>query len=237
MTKRWKDILHELEHHFPFTVMAVFIAIILMAGYTELLRLTMVRGGGQIDICGHAGEINPFTRLFHILHPVHVFLSAAATSAMFWRYDKRLLVAIITGALGSVVVCGISDIIFPFIGGLFLNKDMHFHLCLIEDPATVLTSATVGIVCGIGAASGINTSSVSKAAHGMHVLTSTGATLLYLVGFGFFDWSEHLMAVFSLVTLSVVIPCCTSDIIFPLMLVNPKGVHMCLGNCHHDAEE
>ena len=235
MKDRIKSILHEFQHHFPFTIFAVMISLIILAIYTELLRPTMAIG--DLHAHGHDEGVNAYTRLFHVLHPIHVFLSAAATAAMFWRYDKRFIVAVLTGLFGSLMVCGISDIIFPYLGGLLLNMDMHLHICLLENPTTVLMFTGIGIATGICAASGMNTASVSKVAHAMHVMVSTGATILYLVGFGLLNWTDVLAPVFIIVTFSVIIPCCTSDIIFPLLLVNKKGVHMCLGHCEEDDQE
>lgn len=231
---RFKNVFHELQHHFPFSILASILALIAMAMYTELLA-PMVEAAPH----DHAGHGSTLTDLFHVFHPAHVFLSAAATSAMFWRYDRRWGMAVCAGLGGGLVVCGLSDIIFPFAGGLLLGVDMTFHLCLGEHPLTSVSFALMGLASGIFAASGLNTPAVSKAAHAMHVLISTGATILYLVGFGLMDWTSQLGPVFVVVTLSVIIPCCASDIVFPLLLVNKKGVHWCLGECesedgHHD---
>jgi len=73
--------------------------------------------------------------LFHIFHPVHLLLSAMATTAMFFRHERRLLRAIIVGFVGSVGICGISDVFMPYLSGrLLAAHGMHFHWCLIEHP-------------------------------------------------------------------------------------------------------
>ena len=45
-----------------------------------------------------------------------------------------------------------------------------------------------------------------------------GGMLGYLIGYGLFDWISHLGFVLLLITAAVMIPCCFSDIIFPLLL-------------------
>ncbi|MFC1679202.1 hypothetical protein ACFL2T_03215, partial [Elusimicrobiota bacterium] len=108
--KRLDNILHELQHHFPFSVLAAILAILVMSMYTELLRPAIETAAGA-----SGGQDPALTGLFHVFHPAHIFLSAAATSAMFWRYDRRLGAAIGAGLAGSLVVCGLSDIVFPFL--------------------------------------------------------------------------------------------------------------------------
>ncbi|MDH4292186.1 MAG: hypothetical protein OEV56_06220, partial [Dehalococcoidia bacterium] len=55
-----------------------------------------------------------------------------------------------------------------------------------------------------------------------HVLLSTWASLFYFTAFGIADWIHLLPYVFLLLFLSVWIPCCTSDIIYPLLFVRKK---------------
>jgi hypothetical protein len=240
---RTQRILHEFRHHFPFTILAAVIAILVLGFYSELLNALAHNEPGhaetaaEVAVAGHIHESSPFTRLFHLFHPLHVLLSASATAAMFWRYDRRLVRTLIVSVLGSVGLCGVADIFFPFLGGTILGMKMELHICIIEHPHLIWPFAAVGIAAGMLAADAFNHRGVSVFSHAAHVLVSTGGAILYLVGYGLINWSGHLVGVFSILIFSVLIPCCTSDIIFPLFLANPKGLHWCSGECDHDHGE
>jgi hypothetical protein len=65
------------------------------------------------------------------------------------------------------------------------------------------------------------------------VLVSSVATLFYLVAYGVTDWyAEDKMAlVFVVVLLCVTIPCCFSDILFPLLLIEGQAAHAHDAHC------
>jgi hypothetical protein len=48
------------------------------------------------------------------------------------------------------------------------------------------------------------------------------ASILYLVGHGLTDWIHMAGIVFIYTVIAVMLPCCTSDIIFPLLLAKRK---------------
>ncbi|MFH0778414.1 MAG: hypothetical protein V2A71_07255 [Candidatus Eisenbacteria bacterium] len=182
--------------------------------------------GREQEHAEHAGaEGLPglFTKLFHVFHPLHILFSAIATTAMFWRYDRKLIRAIVIGVVGSVGICGLSDILIPFLGGLASGKHMHLHVCLIEHPSLVIPFAILGVVVGIIAADVLVDRRSTLFSHSSHVLVSTMASLLYLVSFGFTDWMDAIFKVLAIVVIAVVLPCCTSDIVFPLLLISPEG--------------
>lgn len=173
--------------------------------------------------------------MFHILHPIHLLLSAMATTAMFFRFEKRLWKAVIVGFVGSVGVCGVSDIFMPYLCGRALAlQDMHFHWCLLAHPQMVLPFVALGIVSGLIAATTIHRSTVFS--HSAHVLVSSTASLFYLISFGVSDWFSEgkLPIVFAVVVLCVTIPCCFSDILFPLLVVEGDGdmQHPCCAHSH-----
>ncbi len=251
MTTRLKTIIHEFEHHFPFTILAVVIAILALGIFTELMpgvasgSTTPAAGAHDHDAHGPAAHAtgaeapasdsrSPWERLFHLFHPMHILLSAAATTAMFWRYDRRLLMAVFAGLVGSVGFCGVSDIVFPWAGGWMMGKDMGLHICLFEHPQLVLPFAVIGVLAGLVAADAYSDQRISIFSHSAHVLISTGATILYLIGFGLTDWTFRLPEVFVIVFAAVIVPCCASDIFFPLLLANPAGAHFCNGHCRDD---
>jgi len=174
---------------------------------------------------------------FHVFHPVHMFFSAIATTAMFWRYDRRRIVAILTGLIGSLGVCSISDIFMPYLSGLILGtKDMAFHWCLAQHPMLVLPFAVVGVFVGMIAAETVTRSTYFS--HSAHVFVSSAASIFYLVSFGVTNWADKLGYVFILMILAVTIPCCASDIVVPLLVARKDGeVPACIGHHHGDGKD
>jgi len=205
----------ELKEHFPFTIFFTAFGIILAA----LLTYVSVVAGASEENTERASEM-----LFHAFHPIHLLFSAIATTAMFRRYDRHLIRAMLIGFFGSIGVCGLSDIFMPYLMGQFLAVEhMHFHWCLIQHPMTVLPFVALGIVGGLIAADAVNRSTFYS--HSTHVAVSSLASLFYLVSFGVSDWMSPgpLPYVFLILVLCVIIPCCLSDIILPLLLVSPVG--------------
>ena len=154
--------------------------------------------------------------IFHILHPAHLLLSAIVTSAVY-RQHGNIWAALVIGFIGSVGICSISDIVLPHIGGVLLGAEMHLHVCILEHPWLVVSFALIGAVIGA------LTRRWTRCPHAAHVLTSTMASLFYLMAFGVVDWTLRLPLVFVLLFIAVWLPCCASDIIFPHLFT--KGKH------------
>ncbi|UCE73163.1 MAG: hypothetical protein JSV56_08985 [Methanomassiliicoccales archaeon] len=231
-----KDIAHEFKHHFPFTVFSaaagIIIVSIIFVILTSMPLASEVNETADGDEHEHEeGFAESTHRLFHVFHPIHCLFSASATTAMFWRYDKRLLKSILIGLLGSLAFCGISDIFLPFIGGSIIGLEMELHICLVDHPLSVVPFAVFGVIAGLTAAEVFTKRSSTIFSHSGHVFVSTMASILYLTTFGFMDWMENMFIVFIIVVLAVLIPCCTSDVIFPLLLVDKKDKHFCGGEC------
>ena len=173
-----------------------------------------------------------FQPLFHLFHPLHMLFSAAATTAMFWRYDKRLIRAILVGFSGAVVICGISDILIPHVALLLLHKHLHLHICIVEHPALVLPFAMVGVAVGLFAAQGVMQSTYFS--HSLHVFTSTMASIFYMVAaYGRVAWIDDLGWIFGFVLIAVMGPCCFSDIIFPVAMSRPARQAYSQTSCCH----
>lgn len=228
----------ELIAHSPFSVSSVAIGLVLaglicvMAPVAEEPaepQAAVTAHGPNHDEHGHGApgrSPGAFSRpLFHLFHPVHMFFSAAATTAMFWRYERRLAKAVLIGILGAVGVCGVSDILMPYASQLLLvtlgkldpAEPLHLHVCIIRHPDLVVPFAIIGVAVGLAAAMVIERSTLFS--HSLHVFSSTMASIFYLIGpFGRTAWIDSLGLVFLLVVLAVMIPCCVSDIIFPLAL-------------------
>ncbi len=170
--------------------------------------------------------------LFHVFHPLHMLFSAAATTAMFWRYDRRMIRAIVVGIVGSIGICGLSDIIIPHISLLLLGKHIPWHICIVEHPAMVLPFAAMGVLLGLVAAMGVTQSTFYS--HSLHVFVSTMASIFYIVnGHEGLEWVSKLGVIFFFVVFAVVVPCCFSDIIFPVaMSSKAREKHACTSCCH-----
>lgn len=212
MTRRFRVLAVEFAHHLPYTIVSSLIAM-----------GAVWYAGAQQGIAQWAFNIE---WSFHILHPMHVCLSAIATTAVFWRYERRLMKALLVGFFGTVIPCGLSDYIFPFIGGRLLGQTMELHVCLFEHPKLVLPFVLVGMLCGLLLEERMAGSSVFS--HGAHIFVSSLASLLYLVSFGFTSWLTDLhlvFPVFLVVVIAVWVPCCISDIAIPVSATHEHDSH------------
>jgi len=189
-----KQIANELKRHAPFTSFGAITGIILMA----------------IIVLGNVpSEIS--RTLFYILHPFHVVLSALVTTAMYKQHSKgKIWAVILIGYVGSIGIATLSDAVIPYLGGVLLNLEIEFHLGFIEKWWLVNPMALVGIAIGYW-------KPTTKFPHAGHVLLSTWASLFYFTAFGTANWIPLLPFIFLFLFLAVWVPCCVSDIIFPLL--------------------
>jgi len=194
-----KRIAHELKEHAPFTAIGALTGII----------ITVIIVVGNIP--SYISNI-----VFYTLHPFHVLLSALVTTAMYVRYRKaKIWVAILIGWTGSIGVATISDAVIPYLGGTLLHVQMQFHVPFIEEWWINLL-ALVGIVIGCWR-------QTTRIPHFGHVLLSTWASLSYLMAFGIVNnWIPLLPLIFLFLFLAVWLPCCTSDIVYPLLFVRKR---------------
>ena len=206
-------VLVELAYHLPYSIFGITLGLIAI-GILSFLAILM-RAEGLLPEAS--------MELFHVFHPAHVLISAVATTAMFFKHEKRVLKAVVVGFIGSIMICGLSDIFFPFVGGMILGAEMHMHICLLENPGLVFPFAFVGVVAGL-----LITKSFEKStqySHSAHVFISSAASILYLLGFGLTDWIHVIGGVFLVTIVAVMVPCCASDIIFPLACVHRDCQH------------
>ncbi len=203
---KFRLILVELAHHLPFSVSGVVAAIISLALLTFLSRMIVP----EQELASASAD------LFHIFHPFHILFSALTTTAIFWKHDnKNMFKAVVIGLVGSLSICGLSDIMIPYIGGLATKHPMHFHVCLIENPGLILPFAVTGVIGGFLVPATFERS--TQYSHGVHVFLSSAASLLYLMSFGFVDWMHSITSVFFITITAVMVPCCLSDIVFPMV--------------------
>ncbi len=196
----------ELGEHLPYSVFGVVISLIILGSLNYLA--VIFRSESLLPEASGS--------LFHIFHPIHLLLSATVTTAMFWKHERKLLRALAIGFAGSVMICSASDIFIPYLGGRLLGLSMHIHFCLLDHPEVLLPFAVFGSALGLLVPKAIERS--TQYSHSAHVLVSSMASILYLTSFGLVNWMDQASAVLIITVLAVMIPCCVSDIVFPLFI-------------------
>lgn len=203
MTRR---ILTELKEHIPFTATGAVTGIALM------VIIIFARIPANISEAA-----------FYTLHPLHVVLSALVTTALYRKHSKgKLWAAILIGYFGSVGIATLSDAVIPFLEGATLNISLGFHAPFLETELFPCLSVPKWVVINVAAAIGIAIGywkQFTKFPHSGHVLLSTWASLFYFTAFGTATWLPLLPIIFVFLFLAVWIPCCLSDIIFPLLFI------------------
>jgi hypothetical protein len=204
-----KRIASELKEHAPFTLLGAVVGIVVMV---------------IIDVTNASSSVSE--AFFYSLHPLHIVFSALVTTAMF-RLNKKgpLWVAVAIGYSGSVGIATLSDIIIPYLGGGVLDIPMEFHLPFLEAEKMPFIGIPKWIVINGSAVIGIAIACwrpFTRLPHMGHVLLSTWASLFSFTAFGQADWTSVLLPVFFLLFLAVWLPCCVSDIVYPLLWVGKE---------------
>jgi hypothetical protein len=205
-----KYIFKELKVHAPFTLFGAVTGIVILLFSLKL-------------------PYKVSYNIFYLLHPLHVFLSALVTAAMYklhtcpgigincFRGKCNFLVLIIVGYVGSVGIATISDSLIPYLAEYLLGMPKRaIHLGFLEKWWLVNPLAMLGIAVAYAKPK-------TKFPHAGHVLLSTWASLFHMImakagvlsGFSY-------VAIFVFLFLAVWIPCCVSDIVFPLLFVGGK---------------
>ena len=200
-------ILKELRTHAPFTIFGAVTGIVIMIFSLKL-------------------PYKVSYNIFYVLHPLHVFLSALVTAAMYklhtctsvdincFKGKCNFWFLIMIGYVGSVGIATVSDSIIPYMAESFLGMpNRGVHIGFIEKWWLVNPLAILGIGVAYLKPS-------TKFPHAAHVLLSTWASLFHMIMakieiLSLFSY----IAVFIFLFLAVWIPCCVSDIIFPLLFV------------------
>jgi hypothetical protein len=163
--------------------------------------------------------------LFYTSHPLHVVLSALVTTAMYRRHRTGgLWAGVLIGYSGSVGVATLSDAVMPFLGARLLGVGMPLHLPFIEGEKMAYVGVPVWILVNAAAAIGIALGLLrpkTKLPHASHVLVSTWASLFALTAFSpaGTNWLPLIPFVFVILVVAVWVPCCTSDIVYPLLWI------------------
>ena len=191
----------ELWAHVPFTMAGTLTGILLMVGMNF------------VDV-PHGLSENLFC---WGLHPLHVFLSAAATTAMYRRYSGgNLWATIAVGYVGAVGVATLSDCLIPFVAENALGLRAHVHPGFIEMWWLVNPLAAAGIALAYCWPK-------TRYPHAGHVLLSTWASLFHMMMALHGELTAVTLAVVAVfLFLAVWVPCCTSDIVFPLLFARKR---------------
>ncbi|MBN1526408.1 MAG: hypothetical protein JW919_02340 [Candidatus Omnitrophica bacterium] len=202
-----KQILGELKAHAPFTFFGAVTGVIIMIFCYRLpYRISY-------DI-------------FYVFHPVHVFLSALVTSSMYKLHECgrlsgkcltgrcNFLALLAIGYVGSVGIATLSDSIIPYLCEMLFNMPRRgVHFGFIEKWWLVNPLAIAGIAVAYFWPK-------TKFPHAGHVLLSTWASLFHIIMA--LGGSLNLLLYFIIpvfLFLAVWVPCCVSDIVFPLLFV------------------
>ena len=191
----------ELRIHAPFTAFGTVAGIVIVA---VIVHVHLPRGAS--------------VGLFWTFHPIHVLLSALVTTGMYRLHGKGgLWRTILIGYFGSVGIATLSDCVIPYVGELLLNLPHRgIHLGVFEKWWLVNPLAAVGIALG-------HFRPKTKFPHAGHVLLSTWASLFHMtMALGSDPGVVMFVLIAAFLFLAVWIPCCTSDIVFPLLFTKEK---------------
>ena len=207
--KKFGNIAVELKNHAPFTLFGALTGILLMLIFRNLPNST-----------SHT--------LFYIFHPAHIVLSAIVTTAMFKLHSERpnFLTILLVGFFGSIGIATLSDSLIPYLGEVLLGMHIHIHahesagfakeahIGFIEAWQIVIPAAILGIIIAY-------IRPKTKFPHAGHVLLSTWASSFHMLmaisgRISLFKIAGSFVFLF----LAVWLPCCFSDIVFPLLFVD-----------------
>ncbi len=198
----FKQIYEELRHHAPFTIFGAVTGIIIMIFFSNLSSKAAYN-------------------VFYVLHPAHVVLSALVTTSMYEFHKcpaaKRrcnIWILLVVGYFGAIGIATLSDSLIPYLSEVLLDMpEREIHLGFIEKWWLINPLALLGV--GIA-----YFRPQTKFPHAGHVLLSTWASLFHIIMAAGqpASWLFYLGISFFLF-IAVWIPCCISDIVFPLLFV------------------
>jgi len=206
----FKQIPEELKKHVPFTIFGAVTGIIIMMLFRNIPSRVSYN-------------------VFYVLHPIHVVLSALVTASMYklhtcghisgkcLRGQCNLWVLLIIGYVGSIGIATISDSLIPYMGETLLDMpNRGIHIGFIEKWWLINPLAIIGVLIAYF-------KPATKIPHYGHVLLSTWASLFHIMMAAgqAVRWPLYL-GILLFLFLAVWVPCCLSDIVFPLMFVKEK---------------
>lgn len=224
--KHHKTLTNELKEHIPFTLAGAVSGILLMVVFNRFFA-----GQGY--------------KLFMVFHPLHVVLSAFATTLLYRLRapDSSILKIIIVGYVGAIGVATISDSVIPYCGERIMGISVPTHghadektADLHPEDATLCDDHNhskhipghpdihigfiedwemVNSAAILGVILGIFFTA-GKLPHTSHVLVSTWASMAHIMMNTSGPLSPiNYLGIFIVLFLAVWLPCCLSDIVFP----------------------
>lgn len=192
----------ELRSHVPFTLFGA------LAGVAVLVVVSLARVSGELS---HG--------VFAVAHPLHVMLSAMVTAGMYRLHGcRRWWATVIIGYVGSIGIATLSDSLIPYLGESMMGlRQASVHAGFIEEWYLVNPAALIGIAVAFYWPE-------TKLPHAGHVFLSTFASLAHMImamAEPLKFWTTVQLGGF--LFLAVWIPCCTSDIVFPLLFAKKAG--------------
>lgn len=192
----------ELKAHAPFTFFGALTGVLFMFFFKDISQARA-------------------ESFFYVFHPLHVLLSALATAGLYRRYqcpvDKKecnVFSLLIIGYVGAIGVATVSDSIMPYVGEVLLKMPhAEAHIGFLEQPLLINAMAMIGITIAYY-------NPTTKFPHYGHVMLSTWASLFHMI----MARGEAIsilvyLIIFLFLFIAVWVPCCFSDIVFPLLFV------------------
>jgi len=208
----------ELKEHAPFTLFGALTGIVLMVVFRDIPE---------------SASLN----LFYFFHPLHICISAFVTAALYKIYlheetsgIKKFLKVLLVGYFGSVAIGTLGDSLIPLWGETLLDMPhRHAHIGFVEKWWLINPLAVIAIVMAY-------IFPLTKFPHAFHVLVSTWASLFHMLMAAAPGNKISYIGVFVFLFIAVWIPCCFSDIVFPLLFVGKNNMSLHCGagtQCPH----
>jgi len=251
MQRRLGTILAELRAHAPFTMAGAITGILAM--------LLFAKASPQVS--------QRLFQVFHPAHVVLSAIVTASLFRIHEK-KRSFWVVLVIGYFGAVGVATLSDSILPYIGEDFLGVAVpthaslhehgnegdveavheheadhadethehegkpHLHLGFIEDWYLVNPAALLGILIAWFWPQ-------TKFPHAGHILISTWASSFHILMNTHRELTPMLfVGVFVVLFIAVWLPCCFSDIVFPMFFVRSGDPHVgCCSHRHDSGEE
>jgi hypothetical protein len=194
--ERTQHLTGQLLRHAPFTGLAALSALAVFA---------LTRWGPV--------PLSFWETAFWLAHPAHVLMSAMATTVIYRSSSKgTALRTMAVGYAGSVGIATLSDCAIPYLGEWLLRlPERAIHLGFIEKWWLVNPMAVLGVALAWWLPE-------TRLPHAGHVFVSTWASLFHItMAAGGAVPGSLLASITGFLFLAVWLPCCTSDIVFPLL--------------------
>ncbi|MFC1854618.1 hypothetical protein ACFLY6_02005 [Candidatus Dependentiae bacterium] len=203
----------EILYHIPYGITAVFVSMIFIWLFSCKFSFS--------TCCLAKGHSHINDSLFCMLHYAHIFFAGITSVLSFRRHYGNILGAVMVGLTVPPIFCTLSDVIFPYIGGLVMGVKMQLHLCALKNFWHFLPMIFLGVGVGLILSTrkingGISLIRFACGSHFLHELVSASASLVYLASFGCINWWASPLSVFVLLTISVIVPCTLSDVVVPI---------------------